>query len=408
MPRSSHRVSGFTESVIREMTRLAQEHNAINLAQGFPDFDPPPELLAAAAEAVRSGDNQYSITWGARSLRDAIAAKVGRWWGMSVDPEVELTVTCGATEGMVAAILSVLDPGDEIILFEPYYENYVPAAALAGATPRFVPLEPPDFRLDPDRVRAAAGDRTRAIVINTPNNPTGRVFGPDELEPVFALCRERDWVCITDEIYEHITYDGRVHRSPATFPGMRERTIVVSGLSKTFAVTGWRLGYVIAPPALAGGVRKVHDFLTVAAPTPLQEAAVVGLGFPDAYFTGLAAFYQARRDRFCDLLDAAGFAHRRPEGAYYVLADVRHLGQPDDVRAAEWLVREIGIAGVPGSSFYAGGRRGRHLIRFTFCKSDATLDAVAERLSRLGRAGAQPPSQVAPPTSRRGGRSHGD
>jgi aminotransferase len=373
----------FTESVIREMTRLALIHGAINLAQGFPDFPAPEAVKEAAIEAIRADHNQYAITWGAKRLRDAISEKTRRFYGYEPDPEREITVSCGATEAMMAALLATVNPGDEVIVFEPFYENYVPDAAISGARLVYVPLEEPSFAVDPDRLRAAFSPRTKAIIVNTPNNPSGRVFTLDEMETIAALCREFDALCITDEIYEHILYDEHSHISMATLPGMRDRTITISGMSKTFSVTGWRIGYLIAPPELTDGIRKVHDFLTVGAPAPLQEAAAVALAFDDEFYDGLRGMYAAKRDILLQSLVDAGFDVVRPEGAYYIMADIRPFGATDDVEFSRFLTSEIGVAPVPGSSFYFDQELGRTKVRFTFSKSEETLQLAAERLSAL-------------------------
>jgi aspartate/methionine/tyrosine aminotransferase len=379
----SDRIAIFTESVIREMTRLALEHDAINLAQGFPDFAAPEAIKEAAVEAIRADYNQYAITWGARPLREAIARKVKRFNGIDADPERNITVTCGATEAMMSAMLAVVNPGDEVIVFEPFYENYVPDAAICGAKLVFVPLEGPEFGFDPARLRAAFTPRTKAIIVNTPNNPSGRVLNPAELGAIAALCQEFDAIAITDEIYEHIIYDGRRHISIAGLPGMAERTITISGLSKTYSVTGWRVGYIIAPAELTDGVRKVHDFLTVGAPAPLQEAAAAALAFPESYYEELASEYQRRRDILYTALIEAGFRCSKPEGAYYIMADFSALGEMNDVEFARYLTAEIGVAPVPGSSFYADQRLGSRRVRFTFSKRDETLHAAAARLRAL-------------------------
>ncbi len=373
----------FTESVIREMTRVALQHGAINLAQGFPDFPAPEAIKEAAVAAIRADHNQYAITWGTKSLRDAIAAKTLRFAGYAPDPEREITVVCGATEGMMAAMLAVVNPGDEVIVFEPFYENYGPDAALSGAKLVFVPFEEPDFRFDRDRLRAAFSPRTKAIIINTPHNPTGKVFTRDELLFIGELCQEFDALIITDEIYEHIIYDGHVHISPATLPGLRERTITISGVSKTFSVTGWRIGYLIAPPDLTDAIRKVHDFLTVGAPAPLQEAAAVALGFPDSFYAELAAAYAARREVLLSALEEIGFRVFRPQGAYYIMADITPFGATDDVAFSRYLTAEIGVAPVPGSSFYENQELGRTKIRFAFCKKLETLQEAGARLRKL-------------------------
>jgi aspartate/methionine/tyrosine aminotransferase len=387
--RTSFKTDRFTESVIREMTRLAMEYDAINLAQGFPDFPAPEPIKQAAIEAIRADINQYAITWGAASFREAIAEKV-RWsLGLDVDPETEITVTCGATEAMIASLMAVLNPGDEVIIFEPFYENYGPDAILADARPRYVSLYPPEWTFDPDELRAAFTARTKAIVINTPNNPTGKVFTREELELIAALCQQWDVIAITDEIYEHILYDGAEHIAIATLEGMRERTITINSLSKTYSVTGWRIGYAIAPPELTAAIRKVHDFLTVGAAAPLQEAGAVALRLPRSYYEQLAAEYAARREKLLGALKAAGFGVYVPRGAYYIMTDISRFGFEDDVAFAHYLVREIGVAVVPGSSFYENPEKGRQQVRFCFCKTEATLEAAAERLLRLRTRGTE-------------------
>jgi aspartate/methionine/tyrosine aminotransferase len=378
----AQRAATFTESVIREMTRVANQYGAINLAQGFPDFPMPAPMKEPACAAIQGDINQYAVTWGAPALRLAIAEKYQRWYQMPIDPERELTVTCGATEAMAAVFLALIDPGDEVIVFEPFYENYGPDAILAGAKPVFVPLEWPNWSFDPDRLRAAFTHRTKAIVVNTPHNPTGKVFSRAELTLIADLCQEHDVWAITDEIYEHILYSGS-HHVLATFPGMRERTITISGLSKTFSCTGWRLGFAIAPAHESVAIRKVHDFLTVGAPAPLQQAAAVGMAFEAEYYNTMLQGYRARRDRLCAPLAAAGFSFTPPDGAYYVLADYTALSDKNDTEFAMWLTREAGIATVPGSSFHSPGATVPRYIRFVFCKKDDTLDAAAERLSRL-------------------------
>jgi aspartate/methionine/tyrosine aminotransferase len=385
--RVSSKAAQFNESVIREMTRQAALHNAINLAQGFPDFPAPEEIKRAAQQAIASDINQYSITWGARDLREAIAAKTAQWQGMAVDPETEITVCCGATEAMVAALLATVDPGDEIILFEPWYENYGADAILCGATPRYVALRPPatqdgEWSFDPDELRAAFHRNTRAIILNTPNNPTGKVFTRAELELIRDLCVEFDALAITDEIYEHILYDGAEHVSPAAIEGMAARTITINGMSKTYSVTGWRVGWTIAPADLTLAIRKVHDFLTVGAAAPLQAAGAVALQMPHSYYTQMAAGYQARRDQMLEALRSAGMAAYRPSGAYYIMADFSALGFRDDLEFTRHLVQEIGVAAVPGSSFYSNGM-GSQQARFAFCKRAETLAAATERLHRL-------------------------
>jgi len=384
--RLSIKASQFTESVIREMTRLALAHDAVNLSQGFPDFPAPAEIKEAARQAIAADINQYAITWGAKSLRNAIAQKVEHQQGMSIDPEREITVCCGATEAMISTMMALINPGDEVIAFEPFYENYGPDAILSGATPRFVKLRPPDWRFDPDELKAAFSPATKAIILNTPNNPTGKVFERAEIEQIRDLCDRWNAYVITDEIYEHMLYDGAVHVSPATIEGLRERTITINALSKTYSVTGWRVGWAIAPTAVTSAIRKVHDFLTVGAAAPLQEAGAVALQFPDSYYEKLAADYLVRRDKMLGILENAGFRCFRPRGAYYIMTDISAFGFSDDVTFAQHLVKEIGIAAVPGSSFYRNPADGSKQLRFTFCKSEKTLKAAAERFAKLRQA----------------------
>jgi len=381
---TAKRTHGFTESVIRGMTRLAAEHDAINLAQGFPNFPCPEVLKEAAAKALRDDINQYAITWGAKRLRDALARKYADWYGMTVNPETEITVTCGATEAMASALLAIVDRGDEVIVFEPFYENYGPDAILCGAKPVYVPLAAAG-EIDLDRLAAAFSPRTRAIIVCTPNNPTGRVLSRRELEAIAALCRRHDAYAVTDEIYEHIYYEGE-HIPIATLDGMRERTITISGASKTFSVTGWRIGTIVAPPDASDAIRKVHDFLTVGAPAPLQEAVAVGLEtLGDDYYTALARDYRARRDLLHGALVAAGFTCTPPQGAYYILADCSAISDLPDDQFAYWLTQEIGVAPVPGSSFYSRPELGRRLVRFAFCKTEDVLREAAGRLARVKR-----------------------
>src|SRR5208283_2193729 len=379
----SRRTANFTESVIREMSRLAVRHHATNLAQGFPDFPAPEEIKRAAAEAIAANINQYAITWGATPLRAAIAAKYVHWYGMEYDPETEITVCCGATEGMIAALMAVLDPGDEVVLFEPFYENYGPDAELCGAVPSFVPLRPPDWEFDRDELRRAFTPRTKAIILNSPNNPTGKVFSRDELEFIAALCQEHDTLAITDEIYEHILFDGAQHIPIASLPGMRARSVLVNSMSKTYAVTGWRVGWVLAPPEITGSIRKVHDFLTVGAAAPLQQAGVVALHLPDSYYAQLAADYLGRREYLMESLKLAGFRPYLPRGAYYVITDTSGFGFKDDSSLVRHLIETIGVAAVPGSSFYARPDGGAQQIRFCFCKKYETLEAARARLLKL-------------------------
>jgi aspartate/methionine/tyrosine aminotransferase len=384
MPRISAKASTFGESVIREMTRLAVRHGAINLAQGFPDFAAPAEIKQAAMDAVAADINQYAITWGAKAFRDAIVAKTAHFYpDWQVDPEVNVTVTCGATEGMIASMMAIIDPGDEVVVFEPFYENYGPDAILSGAVPRYVTLHEPDWRIDPDELRSAFNARTRGIVVNSPHNPTGKVFDITELELIAELCQKWDVVAFTDEIYEHIKYAGE-HIPLATIPGMAERTVAVNALSKTYSVTGWRVGWVIASPTLTSGIRKVHDFLTVGAAAPLQQAGVVALGMPDDYYTRLAAEYRERRDILVPALESAGFKTWRPDGAYYVMTDISALTDDDDVTFCRQIVETPAVAAVPGSSFYSRPELGRNKVRFAFPKTRGTLDAATERLHLLG------------------------
>jgi aspartate/methionine/tyrosine aminotransferase len=384
----ARRTLSFTESVIREMSRIAREDGALNLAQGFPDFPAPAELKEQACRAIQGDVNQYAVTWGSASLRHALSGWYERRYAMEVDPERAVTVTCGATEAMAAVFLALFDPGDEVVIPEPYYENYGPDAILAGAQPIFVPLTPPDYFLDPELIRERLTPRTRAIVLNTPNNPTGRSLSATELEGVAKLCRERDLVVITDEIYECLVYDG-VHRPIATLPDMRERTVTVSGISKTFSVTGWRVGTIVAPEALSGAIRKVHDFLTVGAPAPLQEAAAYAYSrMKPSYFEELLTFYRERRDLLVEGLRDAGFRCESPEGSYYILADFSALSDADDHTFSRTLSREAGVAPVPGSSFFHDRAAGRSLVRFAFCKQLHTLEDAVGRLAAFAKAGA--------------------
>ncbi|HYR91654.1 MAG TPA: aminotransferase class I/II-fold pyridoxal phosphate-dependent enzyme [Terriglobia bacterium] len=381
----SHKAAQFTESVIREMTRLALEHQAINLSQGFPDFGAPEILKKAAADAIFADINQYAITWGAKNFRDALVYKTKKFMGIDIDPEREITVSCGSTEAMIDVLLAVINPGDEVIVFEPFYENYGPDAIISGATPRYVQLHQPNWSFDEKELAAAFNNNTKAIIINTPNNPTGKVFTRQELQLIAELCQKWDVLAITDEIYEHIIYDGEKHVSPIVLDGMRERTIVVNGMSKTYSVTGWRVGYIIAPPGITGAIRKMHDFVTVGAPAPLQEAGATALGLPDSYYEDLAKHYQQRRDRLMKMLTEAGLNPMLPKGAYYVMCDIGNWGYPNDVEFARFLVTDIGVATVPGSSFFKNPAAGKDIIRFTFCKREETLRAAEERLQRLRR-----------------------
>ena len=390
----SKKASQFTESVIREMTRLNHLHGGVNLSQGFPDFPAPAAIKEAACAAIRADVNQYAVTWGTRGLREAIAADFTRRFGVAIDADQQVTVCCGATEAMMASMMAIIDAGDEVVIFEPFYENYGPDAILSGATPRYVTLHPPvasaghpgTWTFDPDELAAAFNARTRAIIINTPNNPTGKVFTADELEAIAALCRKWDVVAISDEIYEHIVYDGVGHAPIGAIEGMADRTITINSLSKTYSVTGWRVGWTISPPALTGAIRKVHDFLTVGAAAPLQEAGIAALASPASYYADLAASYQRRRDVLLDILERHHFTCYRPSGAYYIMTDIGGFGFPNDVEFARYLVKEIGVAAVPGSSFYRDPARGRTKLRFCFCKRDETLAEADRRLEKLDAA----------------------
>jgi len=391
--RISKKVQQFTESVIREMSRHAIEHGAVNLAQGFPDFSAPEEIKAAAQQAIADDINQYTITWGARDFRRAIAESFHRWQGVEVDPEREVAVCCGSTEAMIAALLGLVDPGEEVIVFEPFYENYGPDAILSDAVIRYVTLHPPneesgpksDWWFSPDDLRAAFNPKTRAIIINTPHNPTGKVFTRQELELVRDLCIEFDALAFTDEIYEHILYDGSKHISLATIDGMRDRTVTINSLSKTYSVTGWRVGWAIASPALCTGIRKVHDFITVNAAAPLQAAGITALNLPPSYYTHLSADYSQRREILLSALRAAGFHCWSPRGAYYIMTDISAFGAESDRAFAMQMVREFGISAVPGSSFSRPGRGGSQQMRFTFCKKTETLDRATANLRRMAQ-----------------------
>ncbi len=379
----SARTAGFTESVIRDMTRRAVHRGAVNLAQGFPDFNAPEEIRRAAADAIAAGINQYAITWGAKNFREAIAAKYRHSYGLDFDPEREITVCCGSTEGMIASLLGVTNTGDEIVIFEPFYENYRPDARLSGAETRLVNLHPPGWSFDPEELRRAFSPRTKAIILNSPHNPTGKVFTREELELIAALCQEFDALAITDEIYEHIIYDGARHLPIATLPGMRERTLIVNSMSKTCSVTGWRVGWVLGPADISGSVRKVHDFLTVGAPAPLQQAGVTALNMPASYYERLAHEYQTRRDFMLSALERAGFHCFRPAGAYYIMCDISSFGRAGDVAFVNDMIDRAGVAAVPGSSFFADPAAGSGLVRFCFCKKMETLQEAAERLTKL-------------------------
>jgi aspartate/methionine/tyrosine aminotransferase len=384
----SDKVSHFTESVIREMTRQAMLYNAVNLAQGFPDFPAPAEIKQAAQRAIDTDVNQYAITWGAKNLRNAIARQMKVWQNIDVDPEKEITVCCGSTEAMISALMAVCNAGDEVVVFEPFYENYGPDAVLSGAQPKFVKLRPPldgnaEWTFDPKELRQAFDRNTKAIILNTPNNPTGKVFTRLELELIRDLCLEFDVLAITDEIYEHILYDGTEHISMASLEGMRDRTVTINGMSKTYSVTGWRVGWAVAPEKITNAIRKVHDFLTVGAPAPLQEAGAAALSMPAEYYLKLAEGYRVRRDHLMPALTKAGFRCFQPRGAYYVMTDISAFGFKDDVEFTRYLVKEIGVAAVPGSSFYRDPRDGAKQVRFAFCKKPETLDEAARRLLKL-------------------------
>jgi aminotransferase len=387
----SDKVGHFTESVIREMTRQAMLHGAVNLAQGFPDFSAPAEIKQAAHEAIFADINQYAITWGSKNLRNAIARQMKTWQGIDVDPETQITVCCGSTEAMISTLMAVCNRGDEVVIFEPFYENYGPDAILSGAKPIFVKLRPPasahgEWTFDEKELRGAFHSETKAIILNTPNNPTGKVFTRAELELIRDLCLQYDVLAITDEIYEHILYDGAEHISIASLEGMADRTVTINGMSKTYSVTGWRVGWAVSSPKITGAIRKVHDFLTVGAPAPLQEAGAVALSLPESYYKSLAQNYRVRRDHLMPALTEAGFRCFRPRGAYYVMTDVSAFGFEDDLAFTRYLVQNIGVAPVPGSSFYNDPRDGAQQVRFAFCKKPETLDAAAEKLRQLGRA----------------------
>jgi aminotransferase len=365
------------------MTRLAMEHKAVNLAQGFPDFPAPAEVKEAAVSAIRRDINQYAITWGAREFRRAIAERFEKDSGLHVEPEREITVCCGSTEAMIASLLAIINPGEEVVVFEPFYENYGPDAIICGAVPRYVKLHPPDWTFDPAELAAAFTPRTRACILNTPNNPTGKVFTRRELETIAAHVQSSNAFVLTDEIYQFMVYDGAQHVFMAALPGMRGRTITINGMSKTYGVTGWRVGYAIAPEAISNAIRKMHDFLTVGAAAPLQEAGVTALRLPETYYQELCAAYLRRRDRMLGALEGAGFRCFKPRGAYYIMTDISAFGFPNDVEFTRHLVKNIGVAVVPGSSFYNDPVSGSQQVRFTFCKTDATLDEAARRLMKL-------------------------
>ncbi|OFV94478.1 MAG: aminotransferase [Acidobacteria bacterium RIFCSPLOWO2_02_FULL_64_15] len=388
--KGSHKATQFTESVIREMTRLNDLHGGVNLSQGFPDFPAPQLIKDAACQAIQDDINQYAVTWGARPLREAVAREFTRRYGLPVVADEQVTVCCGSTEAMMSTMMAVIDPGDEVVIFEPFYENYGPDAILSGATPRYVTLREPDWSFDPAELAAAFNNKTKAIILNTPNNPTGKVFRREELEMIAALCRKWDAIAISDEIYEHIFYDGHRHVPIATIEGMAERTVTINGLSKTYSVTGWRVGWTISPPSLTGAIRKVHDFLTVGAAAPLQEAGAAALGLPDQYYVDLAAKYQRLRDMLLGILERHHFTCYKPYGAYYIMTDISGFGVRDDVEFARVLVKEVGVAAVPGSSFYKDPARGRTKLRFCYCKREQTLLEADRRLGKLAAILPQP------------------
>jgi len=380
---SSERARSFTESVIRDMTRVCLRHHGVNLAQGFPDFAAPAEIKEAAVQAIHADINQYAITWGTPALRQAIAEKFSRYNGVGMDPEKEITVCCGSTESMIASLMAMVNPGEEVIVFEPFYENYGPDTILCGAAPRFITLHEPDWHFDERELARTFNNKTKAIVINTPNNPTGKVFSREELQFIADLCLKWGVVAVTDEIYEHILYDGARHVSIASLPGMRDQTITINSISKTYSLTGWRVGWAVASAKLTGSIRKVHDFLTVGAPHPLQEAAAVGLGMESSYYQTLAEEYRERKDFLLKVLEDAGFRVYRPNGAYYIMTDVAHFGFRDDVECAFYLVEKIGVATVPGSCFYSHPERGKTKVRFAFPKRMETLQQAAEKLKKF-------------------------
>lgn len=381
--RSAKRVSSFADSVFGEMTRLARLHNAVNLSQGFPDFEAPQAIKDAACTAIQAEQNQYAPPYGTAAFREAIASDFTRRYGLAVDPDEQVTVCCGSTEAMMASMLACLDPGDEVIVFEPFYENYGPDAIIAGAEPRYIRMREPEWRFDADELKKAFNNKTRAIVINSPNNPTGKVFTREELTLIAELCQKWDVLAISDEIYERIVYSGHAHVPMATIPGMAERTITTNGLSKTYSVTGWRIGWAISPVALTGGIRKMHDFLTVAAPTPFHDAGVAAMSLPDSFYTELLGDYQKKRDLMLEILSRHGFTAYQPGGAYYVMADIKRFGFTSDSEFAQYLVKEIGVATVPGSSFYIDPASAPQSVRFCFSKRDETLFEADKRLARL-------------------------
>jgi len=384
--RSSAKAAQFTESVIRQMSQMARRYEAINLAQGFPDFSCPAELKEAACTAIHDDINQYAVTWGMPAFRDALALKNSQYLGITVDPDKEVTVTCGATEAMAATMLALIDPGDEVIVFEPYYENYGPDAIIAGAVPRYVTLHPPEWKFKLEELEAAFNNKTRAIIINTPHNPTGKVFSRSELEAIAALCQKWGVLAITDEIYEHILYDNHKHVAMASLPGMKDYSVTINGLSKTYSVTGWRVGTIIAPEDLTQPIRKMHDFLTVGAAAPLQAAGVTAMQLPQSYYAELANLYEEKRGIMLSILDSAGVRYFRPQGAYYAFCDISEFGYRNDIEFTRFLVTEVGVACVPGSSFFSRPELGQRFVRFCYSKKPETLYAAAERLQKLKQA----------------------
>lgn len=381
--KTSEKAGKFTESVIRQMSQMAKKYDATNLAQGFPDFPCPPELKETACQAIMNDINQYPVTWGDPKFRDAIAEKNKWYLGMDVNPDTEITVTCGATEAMAATMLSCVNPGDEVIIFEPYYENYGPDCIIAGAVPRYVTLHPPEWSIDEAELEAAFNDKTRAIIINTPHNPTGKVFSREELEFIAKLCQKWNVLCFTDEIYEHILYDGHQHVAMATIDGMKDLTVTINGLSKTYSVTGWRVGTIIAPEEITMAIRKVHDFLTVGAPAPLQRAGVTAMQLPESYYFELAKSYVTKRQKMLSVLDEAGIKYFKPQGAYYVFSDISSFGYASDTAFTHFLVKDIGVAVVPGSSFFNKPELGHNYVRFCFSKTEDTLSLAGEKLAKL-------------------------
>lgn len=392
--RGSEKTKYFTESVIREMTRLSDKHGGLNLSQGFPDFPAPDAVKNAACAAIRGDINQYAVTWGAPRMREAVARAFADRYGVRVDPDEQVTVCCGATEAMMSTMLAIVDPGDEVVIFEPFYENYGPDVILSGAVPRYVTLREPGWAFDPDQLSAAFSNRTKAIIINSPQNPTGKVFSREELAIIARLCQQWGAVAVTDEIYEHIIFDDAEHVPMAAIDGMSDCTVTINSLSKSYSVTGWRVGWAIAPPSLSSAIRKVHDFLTVGAAAPLQEAGAVALASPHSYYVELASSYQRRRDLLLKILDRHGFVIYPPRGAYYIMTDIAHFGAANDVAFARQLVTDVGVATVPGSSFYHEPSLGSTKVRFCFCKQDETLLEADRRLAKIANCDFRAPSSV--------------